>query len=258
MSSLNARRLATLPPLETLMSFEAVARLGSFTRAAQELSITQSAASKLRAAYARAETQRSGAASFPRTAPAALAHPSHDRVRARRRPYEFDLHRLHARCRALLAFAAVECVRAALSAYLDRYPRDQFDQREALHRSHVRHPVRRLEVARRGAALSRDRLSRLQSRVLRRAGSTHPRSSGEGALIHLDSTEWDCLDWRDWFAAFSFDFLPSPFLTFNQTGLMYEATRLGLGIGLGLHREVRRRRGGIVRHSRYGACYRSA
>jgi LysR family transcriptional regulator, glycine cleavage system transcriptional activator len=46
MSSFNARCLSTLPPLETLMSFEAMARLGGFTRAAQELSNTQSAASK--------------------------------------------------------------------------------------------------------------------------------------------------------------------------------------------------------------------
>jgi DNA-binding transcriptional LysR family regulator len=46
MSSFNARRLSALPPLETLMCFEAVARLGSFTQAAHELSITQSAANK--------------------------------------------------------------------------------------------------------------------------------------------------------------------------------------------------------------------
>jgi len=40
------RILHTLPPLETMVCFEAVARCGSFTRAAHELFITQSAVSK--------------------------------------------------------------------------------------------------------------------------------------------------------------------------------------------------------------------
>lgn len=41
-----SRYLKHLPPLDTLITFEAVARNGSFTRAATELCLTQSAVSK--------------------------------------------------------------------------------------------------------------------------------------------------------------------------------------------------------------------
>ena len=39
-------RFRHLPPLDTLIAFESVTRLGSFTRAADELCVTQSAVSK--------------------------------------------------------------------------------------------------------------------------------------------------------------------------------------------------------------------
>lgn len=55
-------------------------------------------------------------------------------------------------------------------------------------------------------------------------------------LIELDSTEWDCIGWYDWFRSFEVEYQKAKnSLTFNQVTLTYEAARQGLGIALGWH-----------------------
>ena len=55
-------------------------------------------------------------------------------------------------------------------------------------------------------------------------------------LIELDSTEWDCIGWDDWFRSFGVEYQPAEnSLTFNQVTLAYEAARQGLGVALGWH-----------------------
>ena len=55
-------------------------------------------------------------------------------------------------------------------------------------------------------------------------------------LIGLDSTEWDCIGWNEWFRSFGVEYQPAQnSLTFNQVTLAYEAARQGLGVALGWH-----------------------
>ena len=60
-----------LPPLQTLRAFEAAVRLGSFTRAADELALTQGAISQ----HVRALEVRLGTALFVRERLGAIATP---------------------------------------------------------------------------------------------------------------------------------------------------------------------------------------
>lgn len=53
-------------------------------------------------------------------------------------------------------------------------------------------------------------------------------------LIELDSSGWNCIDWRDWFKHFALDHPSDPNrLTFNQITLAYQAIVQGMGVGLG-------------------------
>ncbi|WP_198399485.1 LysR substrate-binding domain-containing protein, partial [Caballeronia calidae] len=53
-------------------------------------------------------------------------------------------------------------------------------------------------------------------------------------LIQLDSSQWDCLDWQDWFDHFNVDYqIPRNALTFNQVTLSFNAALEGLGVTLG-------------------------
>ena len=52
-------------------------------------------------------------------------------------------------------------------------------------------------------------------------------------LIQLDSHQWDCLDWQDWFGHFGIDYqIPRNALTFNQLTLTLNAALEGLGVAL--------------------------
>ena len=53
-------------------------------------------------------------------------------------------------------------------------------------------------------------------------------------LIHLDPSDWKWPTWIDWFASFGIEFkIPSNAQLFNQVTLALEASRQGMGIGLG-------------------------
>ena len=53
-------------------------------------------------------------------------------------------------------------------------------------------------------------------------------------LIELDSSGWNCMDWRDWFRHFAIEHTPAPDSPlFNQVTLAYQAIMQGMGVGLG-------------------------
>ncbi len=53
-------------------------------------------------------------------------------------------------------------------------------------------------------------------------------------LIHLDPSDWRWPTWIDWFSSYGIDFeIPNNAQLFNQVTLGLEATRQGMGIGLG-------------------------
>lgn len=248
MSSFNARRLATLPPLETLMCFEAVARLGSFTRAANELSITQSAASK----QIRTLETLLGCSLFERHTRALSLSESGQRLFDDLRPLLSRIQHTISRVRHDDRNSSISVVRTHAVAHYWLLPRLAIFARE--------YPQISIDVSSTnsinekrctdyafGILYGDDEWKSLETVQLfpeivypiyspSHYTESIPENVSELAqspLIHLDSSDWDCLDWRDWFAQFSYDFTPAPFLTFNQTGLVYEAARLGLGIGLG-------------------------
>jgi LysR family transcriptional regulator, glycine cleavage system transcriptional activator len=248
MSSFNARRLSTLPPLETLMSFEAVARLGSFTRAAQELSITQSAASK----QVRTLESSLGCLLFERHTRALKLSESGQRLFDDLRPLLSRIQHTISRVRddANKRSFSIVCTQAVAHYWL--LPRLEAFARQFPHVS--------IEVSANntineqsctdfafgilygdGEWKSLDAV-RLFPEIVYPVYSpacyqgsipTSLNALANAPLIHLDSTEWDCLDWRDWFAHFAHVFASSPVLSFNQTGLIVEAARRGLGIALG-------------------------
>ncbi|SAK81101.1 LysR family transcriptional regulator [Caballeronia hypogeia] len=248
MSSFNARRRAMLPPLETLTCFESVARLGSFTRAAHELCITQSAASK----QVRTLESLLGCSLFERHTRALRLSESGQRLFDDLQPLLSRVQHTISRVRDdnRKSSISVICTHAVahywllprLGVFAREYPQISVDVSSTNSINEKRCTDfafgilygdgnwKSLETAQ----LFPEIVYPVYSPV--RYTATVPESVEELAgapLIHLDSTDWDCLDWRDWFAQFSYDFMPAPFLTFNQTGMVYEAARLGLGIGLG-------------------------
>ncbi|MBN3755277.1 LysR family transcriptional regulator [Paraburkholderia sp. Tr-20389] len=248
MSTFNARRLSALPPLETLMCFEAVARLGSFTRAAHELSITQSAASK----QIRTLETLLGCSLFERHTRALKLNESGLRLFGELRPLLSRLQHTISRVRDDDERDAISvvCTHAVaqywllprLADFIDRFPAVSIDVKST---NSINEKLC-AEYAF-GILYGEGEWKSLESAklfpeivypVYSVSGYTKgiPGTLGELAqapLIHLDSSEWDCLDWKDWFAQLSFDYTPTPSLIFNQTALVYEAAQRGLGIGLG-------------------------
>ncbi|MCS5516361.1 LysR substrate-binding domain-containing protein [Pseudomonas qingdaonensis] len=53
-------------------------------------------------------------------------------------------------------------------------------------------------------------------------------------LIQLDASAWNCLDWPDWFAHLGVRYkAPADAVTFNQITLVFDAVMQGMGVGLG-------------------------
>jgi LysR family transcriptional regulator, glycine cleavage system transcriptional activator len=248
MSSFNARRRATLPPLETLTCFESVARLGSFTRAANELCITQSAASK----QVRTLESMLGCSLFERHTRSLRLSESGQRLFEELQPLLSRIQHTISRVRDddRTSSISVICTHAVahywllprLGAFAREFPQISIDVSSTNSINEKRCTDYAFGILYGEGEWKSLETIRLFPEIVYpvyspiRYADPVPESVEELAqsrLIHLDSTDWDCLDWRDWFAHFSHDFMPAPFLTFNQTGMVYEAAKLGLGIGLG-------------------------
>lgn len=239
-------RFRHLPPLDTLIAFESVTRLGSFTRAAEELCVTQSAVSK----QVRTLEQALGFALFIRGArgvelsaagvfyhqevvPALQRiHVTGQRISATHHPNTVTVLATHAVSQfwlfsRLLSFnAAYPEITVHIHASNEIMPfmvpdydlailyggGDWPSLEATLLIPEVIYPVARPGIA--GSEVQTlEELAGLP-------------------LIQLAST-WDCIEWRDWFAHFDIPYQPrksDP--TFNQLTLTYAATQQGGGVGL--------------------------
>uniref|UniRef100_UPI003F49233D LysR substrate-binding domain-containing protein n=1 Tax=Cupriavidus necator TaxID=106590 RepID=UPI003F49233D len=66
------------------------------------------------------------------------------------------------------------------------------------------------------------------------ATPSRPEEITELPLVQLDSRTWDCIDWHDWFRHFGIEYaVPQNAITFNEVTLSFNAATEGLGVCLG-------------------------
>lgn len=237
-----------LPPLETLVAFEAVGRNGSFTRAATELCLTQSAVSK----QIRALEDSLGVALFERQArgirltaagadlfaevSAGLERllRSAARIRAAHRSHSVSVLCTHAVAQFWLFPRLLSFNRAYPGLTVNLHASNEIDESRV-----ADHDFGVLYGAGRWSSLDADLLFPeivypLASARLQTAPVASPADVARLPLIELDASAWDCIDWRDWFGHFGIEHVPAGGApTFNQVTLAFKAIEQGLGVGLG-------------------------
>jgi len=241
------RILNTLPPLETMVCFEVVARCGSFTRAAGELCITQSAVSK----QIKALEDALGCALFDRHARGITLSKVGADFLQDMAPLLHGMQRAVVKTKYAQAEQAVSIACTVGVAHYWLLPR--------LVRFNQQHPHIMVNV------LSSNRINvfdcmesdlgilygtgdwpTLVSDVLCPAiiypacsprldvaMPERPEDLLALPLIQLDSSNWDCPDWQDWFGYFGVDYhIPRNAITFDQLTLTLNAALDGLGVSL--------------------------
>lgn len=247
--------IGRLPPLNTLISFEAVARRGSMTAAASELHLSQSAISKqiktLETQLAIPLLQRHARGIVLTAAGASLLDeitPVLDKLRngVERVRLEHDS-------------TTVNIIATHAVAHYWLFPRvTEFNQHHPevtvnIHSNNAIHQTN-LDDYDFGILYGPGNWPRLHSDPLfaeRVYPICHPDLAVNEPdvverlmnypLIQLDSRAWDCIDWTAWFAHFGLEYRsPASAATFNQVTLVYHAALEGLGVGLGWDFMVRR------------------
>lgn len=242
------RPFKTLPPLDSLLFFEAVARHGSFTRAAAELCLTQSAVSKqikvLESSLGLAlfERQprgitltRAGMALFGELTPLLQQlQRSVERLRAAHNTSSLTLVCTHAVAHYWLFPRLVEFNKACpgLAVHvnstndINEYSLDECDL--GILYGDGNWPSLRAEP------LFEERIYPICSRELVLDEPADVAGLRELPLIQIDSSAWNCIDWADWFRHFGVDYRPpANVLTFNQVTLAFNGVLQGMGVGLG-------------------------
>lgn len=243
-------KLKRLPPIHSISAFESVARLGSFTAAADELNLGQSAVSK----QIKTLEEQTNIPLFIRHARGVeLTNAGKELLNA----VQPALHQLssgieHVRQRHDADTVTVIATHAVAHYWL-------FSRVIAFNRVHPEITV----SIRSDNAIDASKVTEHDFGILYGEGRwpyldaeslfvesvypvCHPDLSLKEPrepedlvrlpLIELDSTEWDCIGWEDWFRSFGVDYQPAKnSLTFNQVTLAYEAARQGLGVALGWH-----------------------
>ncbi|WP_322022865.1 LysR substrate-binding domain-containing protein [Burkholderia sp. BCC1977] len=244
----NLRLLNTLPTLEALICFEAVARCGSFTRASRELLLSQSAVSKqirsleevlrcgLLDRHARGvHLTRAGAAFLEEIEPLL---------------YTLQRAVLRARDDQNSQAVTIACTQAVAHFWL--FPR--------IVRFNQQYPAIAVNIVSANTINERscgdsdfgilygdgdwptldstplfpEIIYPIASAALDVPTPAQPEDLAALPLIQLDSTQWDCLDWQDWFAHFDVPYrIPRNATTFNQVTLSFNAALEGLGVTLG-------------------------
>jgi LysR family glycine cleavage system transcriptional activator len=240
--------------MEILVCFEAVARCGSFTRAAQELSLTQSAVSKQMALL----EESLKASLFDRVGRGIRLSTEGRALQAELQPL---LHRLddvvqRLRNEHALQAVTVRCTQAVAHSWL--FPQLVFFNQE--------HPGINVNVIA-GNLINEESCGDGSFGILYGDGHWNSLDATplfpevvfavcrpdmplppverveqlrDLPLIQLDSREWNCMDWAEWFRQLGVSYTaPSQAITFNQVTLVYNAALQGLGVGLGWDYMVR-------------------
>jgi len=254
MSAQNLRLLNLLPPLETLVCFEAVARCGSFTRAAHELAITQSAVSK----QIKALEEALHCALFGRHARGIQLTTAGASFLEEIEPLLYKLQRavLKAQYDQDTQAVSIACTQAVAHFWL--FPR--------VVRFNQEYPEVTVSIVSTNAINERscsetdfgilygdgdwptlnsaplfpEIVYPICSASLEVPAPVYPADLRSLPLIQLDSRQWDCIDWQDWFDHFSVEYhIPRNAITFNQVTLAFDAALSGLGVSLGWEFMVR-------------------
>lgn len=248
MKAQNLRLLSTLPPIETLVCFEAVARCGSFTRAARELLLTQSAVSK----QIKALEEVLHCALFDRHARGIQLSAVGAAFLEEVEPLLYKLQRAVLKVRDEQDSQAVSIACTQAVAHFWLFPRIvRFNQ---LYPDITVNVISANAINERscsesdfgilygdgdwptleGTPLFPEIVYPICSPALEIATPTKPEDLMGLPLIQLDSSQWDCLDWQDWFDHFKVRYqIPRNAITFNQVTLSFNAALEGLGVTLG-------------------------
>lgn len=237
-----------LPPLHALMYFEAVGRLHSFTKAADELCVTQSAVSK----QVRNLEQSLGFALFERQHRSVKLTPAGQELIAASQPLIRALRECVSRIRQSHGSNVVSVVCTQAVAHYWLFPRVvEFNQ---LRPDVTVHIISTNEI-------TADTCTEHDFGVLFGKGSwtgltceklfeeeVYPICSLDFAtpdietpeqllgmrLVQLDPQKWQWLNWESWFAHFDVKYVPTAnVLVYNQVTLTLNASTKGLGVALG-------------------------
>lgn len=237
-----------LPPLDTLIAFEAVVRTGSFTRAANELYLTQSAVSK----QIKLLEEHLGAVLFERRARGIALTSAGESFNAIVEPMLESLLANVLRLKAGHSSrnVSVICTHAVAQYWLfPRLLRFNEQHPELTVNIHASNEISESDIANYdfGILYGHGHWSSLKANKLFEE-TIYPIASVKRALptihsldqlqslplIQLDASAWNCLDWQDWFSHQGLRYqAPGDAVTFNQVNLVFEAVLQGMGVGLG-------------------------
>ena len=242
------RYAKNLPPLATLITFEAVGRNCSFTRAASELCLTQSAVSKqiraledhLKLALFERQARGigltlAGASLFSEvsTLLERLQH-SVNRIKAAHAPNAVTVLCTHAVAQFWLFPRLLAFNTEHPSITVNIHASNDIDESSV-----ADYDFCILYGAGQWSSLSAEQLFAEKVYPVARPdlvlNSVNQPADLQGLpLIELDASGWNCMDWRDWFRHFAIEHTPSPDSPlFNQVTLAYQAIMQGMGVGLG-------------------------
>ncbi|MEN5197817.1 LysR substrate-binding domain-containing protein [Pseudomonas wadenswilerensis] len=237
-----------LPPLDTLIAFEAVVRTGSFTRAASELYLTQSAVSK----QIKVLEEHLGAILFERRARGIALTTAGEGFNAIVEPMLESLLNNVLRLKSGHGSrnVSVICTHAVAQYWLfPRLLRFNEQHPELTVNIHASNEISESDIGNYdfGILYGHGHWSSLKASKLfdeaiypiasvkRALPAVHSLSELQALpLIQLDASAWNCLDWQDWFGHQGLRYqAPANAVTFNQVNLVFDAVMQGMGVGLG-------------------------
>ncbi len=241
------RYLRTLPPLETLVTFEAVSRHASFTGAASELFITQSAVSK----QMRQLEDALGVPLFERKPRGVALTGAGDELLMTVNVLLNTLYQSVTRIRNVHQSNAVSVVATHALAQFWLFPKlIEFNKAYPDIAVHV-HAMNEFDEASLNdfdvgilygtgewASLSSDFLLpeivyAVAHPSLPVAGIQTLAQLAQANLVQIDTCAWQCMDWHQWFGHLGMDYIArAKAPVFNQLTLAFRAVQQGMGIGL--------------------------
>ncbi|PVZ41188.1 LysR substrate-binding domain-containing protein [Pseudomonas sp. CC120222-01a] len=237
-----------LPPLHALMYFEAVARLLSFTKAADELCVTQSAVSK----QVRNLEQSLGFALFERHHRSVRLTAAGDELIAACQPLIRALRECVSRIRHSHGGNVVTVICTQAVAHYWLFPKVvEFNR---LRPDLTIHIISTNEITAEACAdhdlgvlygkggwsglncekLYDEEVYPICSMDFKSPEIERPEQLLGLKLVQLDPQKWHWMNWEDWFSHFDVKYIPAAnVLVYNQVTLTLNASARGLGVALG-------------------------